>query len=82
MKYHIRNLDAGYIWAIVQEQIEAHTAQFPDRVGAIGADDVGGGGDGGVGDDDGDGDSDGDGDGEGDGGAIYYRFFSYLDAGM
>ena len=42
MKYHTANLDAGYVWAIVQEQVEAHTAQFPDRVGAIGADDVGG----------------------------------------
>ena len=67
MKYHTANLDAGYVWAIVQEQVETHTAQFPDRVGAIDADDVGGGGDGGgnggVGDDDGD----------GDGGAIYYR---------
>ena len=42
MKYHIANLDAGYVWAIVQEQVETHTAQFPDRVGAIGADDVGG----------------------------------------
>ena len=61
MKYHTANLDAGYVWAIVQEQVEAHTAQFPDRVGAIYADDIGGGGNGGVGDDDGDSDGDGDG---------------------
>ena len=62
MKYHIANLDAGYVWAIVQEQVEAHTAQFPDRVGAIDADDIGGGDNGGVGDDDGDSDGVGDGD--------------------